>query len=160
MRQQLLLGVEHLFSGGELCSLADDDKALFKPRFEWESASIVKVTADVPFAWVWWTGEREHWRSHAVLSSEWEVHPDEQKQLTPSAEWLVTKYAPHMRDQWNKLQLAVPDRMSRVVAQAIMNKWGREAASVFHDVKWHGDYWGVERDGMFYGIEPDGYIHT
>lgn len=62
-----------------------------------------------------------------------------------------------VRDDSRYFQL-IPD----VIGTTIKKKWNdlRERSDIFKKVGKYSNYWGFNHNGIFYGIESDGHIHT
>lgn len=142
----LLLGIEHLMTGVQVA--ADNGDQL---TFERESASIIRVMSDSKITAYWPV------QQVTIFSTESDAKPE--KYSSGEVEWGV-KIAEAMRHSDR-----IPDRsdvLPWLVVKAMRRKFGRMANDFLRPVilKKYGEYWGFEHQGMFHGVEPDGYIHT
>ena len=46
------------------------------------------------------------------------------------------------------------------VVRSMRVKFGADADQWLAKLRWAGDHWFFNKDRMYHGVEPDGYIHT
>lgn len=168
MKHFLLVGIEHLMTGLILKS----DSAL---RFDMESASTMRVSADTPITAYWQVTQG------FIESTEDTEDKDFPKYSHGEMEHYAKNVAQVMRDRETRsfdmqvytreFMYTVNGRPSRLgpdepacfpvaVVKAMRRKHGAEADKFLAMLRWSHDHWYYNHDRMYIGVEPDGYIHT
>lgn len=166
---KLLLGIEHLFTGIEVCS-----RDIHAPiRFVKESASVVAAVSKEPMVAYWLA--TQGWLESVEMTKEEEEKHKKVKYTQGAAEYYARKVAPRMREgelgeieplEYRKARARHPEielvPIPREVDVALMNRFGEAATSAKHQMFWDalGGCWMLQWAGMLLGIEKDGYIHS
>ena len=165
--EKLLLGIEHLFTG---IKVQVEGEAVI--TFVRESASVVMAVS---------TGKMKAYHDatqcyvESVAMTKEEEKYGKEEYRAGAVEYYADKLPPRMREvelgaieplQYRMQRANNPDvelvPVPAIVDVALMNRFGKEAASIKHRMHWDGlnGCWLVEWQGMLLGIEQDGYIHS
>ena len=158
---KMLLGIEHLMTGVQLrvdMSLPDYQETL---HFQQESPSIVRVICAEPFNAYW-----PH--SQAFLNSV-ECTPEEVKTYesikysSGEAEWWAQVAGEALRQTYHLPTASIPNKQPPdAVLRAMRRKHGATADTYIAMLRWDGlnGCWFYTLNGMYLGVEQDGYIHS
>lgn len=169
---KLSIGIEHLFTGIQLREQDLVDDRTF--TFQQESPTIVRVLNAGPF--------QAYWPCKQSFLSSVECTPEEEKEYTGpkhqysqgEAEWLIARVLPRVNEAHSSANTArqhnaplrrmknQPVYLPEVVVKALRRKYGAESDSIAVRLLWDGlmKCWTYTHNGIFYGVEEDGYIHT
>jgi len=146
---QMLVGIEHLMTGLRLAAGRE-------VRFERESASVIRLVSNEPFAAYWpvktaFLTAAEVADAEPVKYSGGEVEWFAQR----AAESMRTFDANHSRSQWVE---PVPPE----VIKAMRAKHGANAELYIVALRWSAmdRCFFYSHNNMLCGVEPDGHIHT
>lgn len=162
MKHKVLLGIEHLMTGVMVRSAGNDVLV-----FERESASVVRVTSG--------TAIEVYWPVNQVWIKSEEIPEPAQatKYSHGEAEWYAQvvgsemavldgiahqQYRNHNAKHFDDKDIRP---LPEAVIKAMRRKHGKDANKYIRELTWSmGGYWAYQCDGMYLGVEPDGYIHS
>ncbi len=175
---KMLLGIEHLMTDIQLMEQNPQrppnspyhNPAVFK--FQQESPSVIRVLCEEPF--------QAYWPCKQSFLSSVECTPEEEQEYTGpkhqysqgEAEWWAQRVAPYINGAHayaNTARQSIlanhPEQVVNlpyVVLKALRRKYGKYADEVATTLRWDSlnKCWFYTRNGIFFGVEEDGYIHT
>ena len=146
---QMLIGIEHLMTGLRLAAPRE-------VRFERESASVIRLVSNEPFA--------AYWPAKTAFLTAVEV-PDTEpvKYSGGEVEWFGQRAAESMRTfDKNNSRSQWADSLEPAVIKAMRAKHGANAELYIMALRWSAidRCYFYSHNNMLCGVEPDGYIHT
>lgn len=166
----LTMGIEHLMTGAKIHSKS----ASMIYTFQRESASIVRVIADLPFSVLW----PVNYSCVEAQEGDWK----QEQYSHGEAEWEAQVKAGAMQDceqrsydmqiyerradyigpdgRASRWAPGEPARFPEAVIKAMKSKFGKGVNQWLAKLRWDRDHWYFTKDGVYHGVEPDGHIHT
>ncbi len=180
---KLTLGIEHLFTGIQLMEQNPQrppnspyhNQAVF--TFQQESPTMVRVLCEEPFQTYWPHAQIFLYSTPCSLDEITEYEGSKHQYSQGEAEWWAQKAAQDLRTAYEFCNLerthkfngrgVTLDRspgviLPDVVLKALRRKYGADADAIGRLLQWDGimKCWTYTHNGIFYGVEEDGYIHS
>lgn len=171
---KLSLGIEHLFTGVQLGAQNSDESRGLVFTFQQESPTIVRVLADHPFMAYWRVKYSTIYSTPCTPEEDSEYEGPKHQYSQGEAEWLIARVLPRVNEAHSSANTArqhnaplrrmknQPVYLPEVVVKALRRKYGAESDSIAVRLLWDGlmKCWTYTHNGIFYGVEEDGHIHS
>lgn len=166
---KMLLGIEHLMTGVQFAETCPEDPPIdngLPPSeamytFHQESPSIVCVVSDKPFDACW--PVHGSFIDSTPCTPEEEVKYEKIRYGKGEAEWWAKVAGEALRQTYHLPTAAIPGKQPPdAVLRAMRRKHGATADTYIAMLRWDGlnGCWFYTLNGMYLGVEPDGYIHS
>lgn len=164
---KMLLGIEHLMTDVQLTEQNPQrppnspyhNPAVFK--FQQESPSMVRVLCEEPFQAYWPHTQGFIYSTPCSLGEITEY--DKVRYGSGEAEWWAKVAGEALRQTYHLPTASIPNKQPPdAVLRAMRRKHGATADTYIAMLRWDSlnGCWFYTLNGMYLGVEPDGYIHS